>query len=210
MPSPRRADEPDAVTLSATAGELLARAEDAAARVPVLHPPARAALAMARAETRRAGRRSDGPEWEEVAAQWDELGDRYLAAQSWLRAAEAYLASGASRDRAVAAAGRAQCAADEVAASAVLDAVDGLAKRARLRRAVQKQRPGPYALSRRERDVLELLVTGRTDRQIGQELFISHRTVERHVSNILAKLDAANRVEVVNVARESGLLREPF
>lgn len=207
--SQRGANQPGATTLSAAAGELLARAEDAAARAPILHAPARAALALAQTETRRAEGRSNGSEWEEVAAQWEGLGDRYLAAQSWLRAAEAYLDSGASRDRAVAAARRGRCAADEVAATAVLDAIDRLAKRARLSRAVQKQRPGPYALSRRERDVLELLVTGRTDRQIGQELFISHRTVERHVSNILAKLDAANRVEVTNVARESGLLSEP-
>ena len=44
------------------------------------------------------------------------------------------------------------------------------------------------------------------DRRIGAELFISHRTVERHVSNILAKLDAHTRAEITAIAHRSGLV----
>jgi Bacterial regulatory proteins, luxR family len=47
---------------------------------------------------------------------------------------------------------------------------------------------------------------GRTDRQIGAELFISHRTVERHVSNILAKFDAHTRAEIAAIAHRDGLV----
>jgi DNA-binding NarL/FixJ family response regulator len=63
-----------------------------------------------------------------------------------------------------------------------------------------------FHLSPRERDVLALVARGRTDRQIGAELFISHRTVERHVSNILAKLDARTRAEVAAIAHRDGLV----
>ena len=48
----------------------------------------------------------------------------------------------------------------------------------------------------RERDVLHLLVTRHTNREIARLLYISERTVESHVANVLRKLDAANRREV--------------
>jgi DNA-binding NarL/FixJ family response regulator len=50
-------------------------------------------------------------------------------------------------------------------------------------------------LSRREEEILRLLASGLTDREIGEALTISTRTVETHVSNILRKLDARNRAE---------------
>jgi DNA-binding NarL/FixJ family response regulator len=48
----------------------------------------------------------------------------------------------------------------------------------------------------REREVLQLLVTRHTNREIARLLSISERTVETHVANVLRKLDAANRREV--------------
>jgi DNA-binding NarL/FixJ family response regulator len=56
-------------------------------------------------------------------------------------------------------------------------------------------------LTAREREVLVLLGDGRTNRQIGQALFISDKTVSVHVSHILAKLNAANRGEAAALAR---------
>ena len=61
-------------------------------------------------------------------------------------------------------------------------------------------------LTRRELDVMHLLAEGRTNRQIGESLFISEKTASVHVSNILAKLDAGGRTEAVAIAAQRGLL----
>jgi DNA-binding NarL/FixJ family response regulator len=61
-------------------------------------------------------------------------------------------------------------------------------------------------LSRREREVVRLLAVGRTNREIAQELFLSPRTVDMHVRNILRKLDCRSRVEAANRAGELGLV----
>ena len=54
--------------------------------------------------------------------------------------------------------------------------------------------------------MLALLVEGRSDREIAGELFISHRTVMRHVSSILDKLDAPTRTAAATVALRHGLV----
>jgi DNA-binding CsgD family transcriptional regulator/tetratricopeptide (TPR) repeat protein len=61
-------------------------------------------------------------------------------------------------------------------------------------------------LTRREREVLGLVAQGRSNGQIGQQLFISTKTVSVHVSNILAKLGASGRTEAAALARQRGLL----
>jgi pimeloyl-ACP methyl ester carboxylesterase/DNA-binding CsgD family transcriptional regulator len=61
-------------------------------------------------------------------------------------------------------------------------------------------------LTRREVEVLRLVAAGRSNRQIAQELVISVNTVDRHVSNILAKTGAANRAEAATYAIRHGLL----
>ena len=61
-------------------------------------------------------------------------------------------------------------------------------------------------LTSRERDVLALVVEGRTNRQIAGQLYISEKTVSVHVSNILAKLGVGSRTEAAAVARRDGLL----
>ena len=48
-------------------------------------------------------------------------------------------------------------------------------------------------LSPREQEVIRLIAEGMSDRQIGDALYISHRTVMRHVANILAKLEVSSR-----------------
>lgn len=62
------------------------------------------------------------------------------------------------------------------------------------------------ALTPRELEVLTRLARRQTDREIAAALFISHRTVETHVSRILAKLGARARADAVAVALETGLL----
>lgn len=61
------------------------------------------------------------------------------------------------------------------------------------------------ALTARELEVLRLVAQGRSNREIGQVLFISAKTVSVHVSNLLAKLQAASRTEAVAVARRQGV-----
>jgi DNA-binding CsgD family transcriptional regulator/tetratricopeptide (TPR) repeat protein len=63
-------------------------------------------------------------------------------------------------------------------------------------------------LSRREVEVVRQLATGRTNREIAEELVLSRRTVDMHVRNILRKLDARSRVEAVTRAGELGLLAQ--
>ncbi|MBF4768935.1 response regulator transcription factor [Nocardioides agariphilus] len=57
-------------------------------------------------------------------------------------------------------------------------------------------------LTTREREVLEVLVTGATNRAIADKLFISEKTVSVHVTNLLAKLRVTNRTEAAAVARD--------
>jgi DNA-binding CsgD family transcriptional regulator len=63
------------------------------------------------------------------------------------------------------------------------------------------------ALTRRETEVVRLVAEGRTNREIAAELFLSPRTVDMHVRNILAKLDCRSRVEASIKAGEIGLLQ---
>lgn len=61
-------------------------------------------------------------------------------------------------------------------------------------------------LTARENEVLGLLVEGRTNRQIANQLYISEKTVSVHVSNILAKLQVRSRTEAAALANREGLL----
>jgi DNA-binding NarL/FixJ family response regulator len=53
---------------------------------------------------------------------------------------------------------------------------------------------------------VRLVADGRTNREIAEELFLSPRTIDMHVRNILAKLDCRSRVEASIKAGEAGLL----
>lgn len=64
------------------------------------------------------------------------------------------------------------------------------------------------ALTEREVQVVRALAAGQPNKRIGQQMGISEGTVKVHVSNILAKLGAGNRTEVVRRAMELGLLKE--
>jgi DNA-binding NarL/FixJ family response regulator len=64
---------------------------------------------------------------------------------------------------------------------------------------------GPSGLTGREVQVLELIAAGRTNRQIAESLFISERTVARHVSNIFTKLSVSSRSAATAYAFRHGL-----
>ena len=67
------------------------------------------------------------------------------------------------------------------------------------------QQPEPL-LSEREREVLELIAAGSTNREIAQRLYLSPHTVKEHTSAVYRKLHARNRAEAVQRAQRIGLL----
>jgi DNA-binding NarL/FixJ family response regulator len=69
----------------------------------------------------------------------------------------------------------------------------------------QPDRPA-FELSSREREVLDLIASGATNREIAGSLFLSPNTVKEHTSGLYRKLDARNRTEAVRRAQRLGLL----
>ena len=67
--------------------------------------------------------------------------------------------------------------------------------------------PDASGLTSRELDVVELLATGATNRQIALELAVSSGTVKWHIYNVFRKLDVETRTEAVSAARRRGLVR---
>jgi DNA-binding CsgD family transcriptional regulator len=65
---------------------------------------------------------------------------------------------------------------------------------------------GAHGLSRRELEVLRLVASGKTNKVIGRELFVSEKTVDRHVSNIFDKLDVTSRAAATAWAFRHGLI----
>jgi DNA-binding NarL/FixJ family response regulator len=70
----------------------------------------------------------------------------------------------------------------------------------------QVRRPAPPALSARETEVLRLVAAGRTNADIGKQLFISEATVKTHLLRVFNKLDVADRTAAVTTAMRLGLL----
>jgi len=60
-------------------------------------------------------------------------------------------------------------------------------------------------LTEREREVLESIAKGRTNAEIATELYVSHATVNTHVSRLLMKLDARDRAQLVMISYETGV-----
>jgi DNA-binding NarL/FixJ family response regulator len=75
----------------------------------------------------------------------------------------------------------------------------------RLARLVGSPRQG--GLSRRESEVLTLVAAGKTNRAIATELFISEKTVARHISNIFTKLGISSRAQATAYAYRHGIVR---
>jgi ATP/maltotriose-dependent transcriptional regulator MalT len=86
-------------------------------------------------------------------------------------------------------------------ASRLLAAIEGTAIVQQL-----DQRATPDTLSEREIEVLRLVAAGMANRDIGQRLFISEKTVKTHLSHILGKLEATNRTQAVDQARRLGVI----
>ncbi|MFE6521913.1 AAA family ATPase [Streptomyces sp. NPDC057794] len=199
-------DDTGARRWTGTADELVALARDIAGHGQDGNPQGpegRAWLARAEAEGLRAVSGPDAAAWARAVEAFG-YGDVYERARCRLRYAEALVAAG-RREEAAAEARLVRETADRLAAAPLRAQVDALVRRARLADAPPGgDRAG--LLTAREQDVLRLLALGRSNRQIGEELFISGKTASVHVSNILAKLGASSRGEAVAVAYREGLI----
>jgi len=69
------------------------------------------------------------------------------------------------------------------------------------------ERVSGAALSQREMEVLQRMATGKSNKEIGAELFISDGTVKTHVSSIFTKLDVVSRTEAIATATRRGLIQ---
>jgi DNA-binding CsgD family transcriptional regulator len=190
------------------ARKLLEVARRAAADAATVTPVAGGWLALAEAEHARGGGEAPPGTWSEAAATWERLERPPLAAYCRWREAEALVATGASRTEASAPLRDAQAIATRIGAQPLLREIELLAQRARLdlappiaashgeRQSVEEI----LGLTPREAEVLTLVARGYTNREIAAALVISVKTASVHVSHILGKLGAPNRLEAAAIA----------
>jgi DNA-binding CsgD family transcriptional regulator/tetratricopeptide (TPR) repeat protein len=171
-----------------------------------------AEVAMIEAERHRLLREPATTSWVDAGDRWRARENPYLRAYCRWREAEARLGDG-DRTKAATALVEAHAIATRLAARPLRTAIESLATRSRLELSTEEAvmspvttatHDEPFGLTRRERDVLPLLVKGRTNRQIAEELFISENTAGVHVSNILGKLGASTRTEAAGIAAKLG------
>jgi DNA-binding CsgD family transcriptional regulator/tetratricopeptide (TPR) repeat protein len=182
-------------------------------------PPVRAVvdgyLDLCAAEQSRIDDRSDPELWSRAAVAWDRRKQPYPAAYSRLRQAEASLTrrpgrSNRGRAAATMALREAYATARAMGAKPLAAEIAAVAARARValtgdEDTVPITQPGRAAddelgvLTEREREVLAAVAEGLTNREIGQALFISERTVGVHVGHIFDKLQVRTRVQASRV-----------
>ena len=223
----RAAGHDEAAAAEVAAAQVLIDAAREGAAFPrrpkfVLGVDGRGWLARAEAEWSRAQGRNDPEAWQAVV---DEFGPAfsYETARSRWRLAEA-LAEAGHRPEAEREWSLALAVADELGATPLASALRDLGRRARLARPAGDSGAGGGSaggpgggpadvlagLTGREREVLRLLVAGRSNREIAATLFIAPKTASVHVSNILAKLNAASRGEAAAIAAAAGLAGRPL
>jgi DNA-binding CsgD family transcriptional regulator/tetratricopeptide (TPR) repeat protein len=181
-----------------------------ATRWPALTFLAAPYLRLCEAEVTRLGRTAKPDAWSAAADALADLGLRYPSAYARWRHGQAILSLRRGKAGARESLREAARIAVELGAEPLKAAVTEVAGRAGLNLDVALDRPpeGParFGLTRREQEVLRLLVEGRTNRQIAGELFISEKTAGTHVSNILGKLGVAGRTEAASHALRHGLV----
>jgi DNA-binding CsgD family transcriptional regulator len=173
---------------------------------------AQAFWAIGEAESGRLDGTSDPEQW---AAAGDAFGAIPMAYQRgyalWRQAEALLLRKSVNRSAAAGPLREAHAIAVALEAAPLREELERLAMRGRLDLGVEPPKPpvtdalGPFGLTTREREVLDLLASGRTNRQIADELFITTRTAGHHVSTILAKLGVQGRTEAAATAHRLGL-----
>ncbi len=176
---------------------------------------------LARAEQSRVDGTPAPPLWEEAADAWDAVGQPYPAAYARYREAEAtlYVREGGGAAAAARLLREAHATAVALGAAPFQAEIERLAGRARVTlgppaddradgRGLPPGEAAPFGLTAREREVLDLIAGGASNRQIANTLFISEKTASVHVSHILAKLGVVSRVEAAAVAHRMAFRTE--
>ena len=169
------------------------------------NPIVGASAASAEAEFLRITGRPDPEAWQVAASQWVNAVHPHLEAYCLFRQSEASLATGegGTRDSLR----RAHDIATGLGAEPLLTEIQSLARRGRISLGEPLRRRGPStSLTPREIDVLRLVADGKTNSEIGRELFISTKTASVHVSHILQKLGVSSRVQAAGAARDLDLV----
>jgi DNA-binding CsgD family transcriptional regulator len=184
-------------------------------------PTTRAYLATARAELARARGADAAEAWAAAARAWDAVAAVPLATYARWRRAEVLFLAGGERSAAADLLQGAYAVAARLGAAPLAGEIEALARRARVSvapeettRAATEDAAQPSwlderGLTSREAEVLALVGEGLTNRQIGEQLFISPKTAGLHVSRILAKLDVRNRTQAADLAHRHGVVRGP-
>jgi DNA-binding CsgD family transcriptional regulator len=175
-----------------------------------------AGLATAEAEGTRLEGRPDEARWAEAAERREALGQPWETAYAHFRRAEAMLGGRGRKHEAVPALRDAHRIALQIGAGPLVQQIEHLARRARIRLAAapperrERQATTPegvvVALTTREWEVLSLVATGHTNREIGADLFISEKTASVHITNAMDKLGALSRYDAAGIASRLGLL----
>jgi DNA-binding NarL/FixJ family response regulator len=163
----------------------------------------------------RPGESDEVARWRDAVGRWDALCFPYPAAHARWRLSRALLSRSGSSAEASQELRSALAAADALGANALTRQIRELGARARvdLEPAPGNEPPGarkpatpatPAGLTARERQVLELLAEGLTNRRIATSLFITEKTVSVHVTHILEKLQVTNRSQAGAIARSHG------
>lgn len=190
---------------------ILERVERTQARSP--NPEIDAITATAQAEYRRFQLSGDTNLWQRAAEAWDKASRPHELAYCCFRWAEAELAA-QQKSRATPPLRRSHDIAKSLGAHALRSQIEALARRSRINlhepeppeTAEPRNPTASLGLTAREQDVLRAIVDGRSNREIARDLFISHRTVEVHVSNVLSKLGVTTRRDAAAAAHHLTLV----
>jgi DNA-binding CsgD family transcriptional regulator/tetratricopeptide (TPR) repeat protein len=189
------------------ARELLTEARRAAADASAITPNAAGWFALAQAEYERACGAGQPELWAVAAEAWEQLERPPVVAYCRWRQAEALVAAGVPRAEASVPLQEAYAVATRIGARPLAAELELLARRARLELEPPDARTADgtheleelLGLTPRETEVLNLVARGYTNREIAEALVISVKTAGVHVSNILRKLDAQNRLEAATI-----------
>ncbi|MGD9736773.1 MAG: AAA family ATPase [Solirubrobacterales bacterium] len=184
----------------------VARTEGRAARAGLPASAARAArgrteimLARGEAEPAAALARAAAEAAAEAVLRQEELELRLLAGRALLAAGERDEAVTALRQVATTAAAARAVTTEEEAARELRRAGSRVSAQTRRAAAAATSDDGLAALTRREREVAELVAAGGTNKEVAARLFLSEKTVEHHLSRVYAKLEVRSRVELARL-----------